>query len=95
MTDNLKLAIIGVLAALLFAGGWSAGTWYDSSVELQIERVKNEVSVITAEAIAAVKIENKTIYAKTVERIKTEEVYRECRADADTMMLTNQVLKWK
>lgn len=95
MTDNIKLAIACALAASLFAGGWLARTWYDDSVEFQIERVKNEVSVITAGAIAAVKVENKTIYAKTIERIKTEQVYAECKADHDTMLLTNEVLKWK
>jgi len=91
MPDTIKLA----LAVFLFAAGWMGRTWYDNSVQLTIERVKDDVAIVTATAIAGIKTENKTIYAKTIERSKTDIVYVECKADPEMMMLTNKVLEWK
>ena len=80
------------LAAFLVAAGWFSHSWYSDSMELAIGRVKDEVSRVNAEAIAKIRIENKTIQAKTVERIKTETVYRECVADDAMMLYTNSVI---
>jgi len=91
MTDTLKIALV----AFVFAAGWMGRTWYDNSVQLAIERVKDDVAIVTATAIAGIKTENKTIYAKTVEHSKTDIVYVESKADPEMMMLTNKVLEWK
>lgn len=90
-----KSALYAILAAVLVSCGWMARAWYDSSVERQIERVKDAVAAVNAESISKIKVENKTTYAKTVEKIRTEQVYTECKADPVTMELTNKVLEWK
>lgn len=92
MPEYLKIASGLVIAALLVASGWIARGYHEDSVQLQIERVVDAVNVIKAQGIAAINIEQKTIYAKTVEKIKTETVYKDCVADSAMMTLTNKAL---
>lgn len=98
MRTEIKYAIGLALAAFLVISGWYARTVYEDHLDLQIERVKIAVSVITAEEIAKIKIENRTVYNKTVEKIKNEVQYRECVADPVTVELTNKAImgdSWK
>lgn len=88
--EYVKFAVGIVLASSLVAVGAVGHIWYSDSVQLAIEEVKNEVNASTAKAIAAIKIENKTITNKTIERIKSETVYRDCIADQDMMDATNK-----
>lgn len=92
MTDNIKLVLGIALAALLFGSGWLCHSWYTDSLVLAMERVKDEVSVVNAEAIAKIKVENTTTYAKTIEKVTKETVYRDCKADDAMMILTNKTL---
>lgn len=92
MSDTIKLALGIALAGFLIASGWIARGYRDDSVALQVERVIDAVNVIKAQGVAAIQIEQKTIYAKTVEKIKTETVYKECVADDAMMTLTNKAL---
>ena len=95
LKDNWKL--IAGCAALLatFGAGWLTRSWYEDSVKLKIEQVRDEVSLVNAEAIAKIKVENKTIYSKTVERVNNQILYKECVADSEMMSLTNQILVGK
>lgn len=98
MRAEIKYTIGLVLAAVLIIAGWYARTVYDDHLDMQIERVKDAVSLITAEEIAKIKIENKTVYNKTIEKIKSEVQYRECVADPVTVELTNKAIMgeaWK
>jgi len=90
-----KIAAGFVLAALLLSAGWIAHGWYDSSVELKIERVRDIAVQGAATEIAKIKFESKIINTKTIERIKTETVYRDCVADPTMMQLTNKALTGK
>jgi hypothetical protein len=71
---------------------WLIHGWYDDSIALKIDQVKTLAAKSTADEIAKIKVENKTIMEKTIERTKTETVYRDCVADVDMMALTNKVL---
>lgn len=98
MKTEVKYALGLVLAAFLVVSGWYARTVYEDHLELQINRVRDAVSLAAAEEIAKIKIENKTIYNKTVEKIKSEVQYRECVADPVTVELTNKAIMgeaWK
>lgn len=92
MTDTAKLALGIALLALSALGGWMVRGWHEDSVQLQVERVVDAVNEIKGKQIAAIKIEQKTIYAKTIERIQTEVMYRECVQDAEMLLLTNKAL---
>jgi hypothetical protein len=74
---------------------WFIHGWYDDSLKLAIESVRSSAALSAAEEIAKIRIENKTITAKTIERIKTETVYRDCVADETMMQLTNKALTGK
>lgn len=90
--ENRKaLAVVAVLAAV-FLSGWTVRAWYEDSISQKITEVKDEVAAVTAGQIAAIKIENKTVYAKTVEKINHEVQYRECVQDAAMLKLTNKAL---
>ena len=90
--EQVKLALGIVLAACLFAGGWFTRSWYDDSVNLKIEQVKKEASLGAAQAISEIKVQNQTIYQKTIEKITTEVQYKECKQDATMLELTNKAL---
>lgn len=84
-----------VIAALIFAGGYYVRDLQESASQLAVERVVQAVNEIKAQQIAAIKVESKTVYAKTVERIKTEVMYSECKQDAEMLHLTNYALTGK
>jgi len=86
MTDYVKIAV----AAFLIAFGWFGRGYYQDSLELAIERAADASAQITAAQIAQIKVENTTITNKTVEKIKTDIMYRECVADTTMMGLTNK-----
>jgi len=87
-----KIALGIVLAAFLVWSGWMLRGYQEDRTALQISRVVDAVNVIKAQGVAAIQVEQKTIYAKTIEKIKTETVYRDCVADQDMMTLTNRAL---
>lgn len=95
MPIQVKVALVIAVAGLLFLGGWMVRGLYEDSVQLQIERVVNAVNEIKGQAIAAIHVENKTIYNKTIEKVSTEVQYRECKQDAEMLMLTNRALTGK
>jgi len=88
----MKPYIIAAICAALIASGWFARAWYEASVALAIYEVRDSIAETTATAIASMKVENKTIYNKTVEHIKTDIQYKDCQADAEMMSLTNRAI---
>jgi hypothetical protein len=95
MTDTVKIALGIALLALSAFGGWMVRGRHEDAVQLQIERIVNAVNEIKGQQIAAIKVENKTINAKTIERIRTDVVYRDCVMDDTMLMLTNKALTGK
>jgi len=95
MTEQIKLALGLALSALLFGLGWMVHGWYSDSVAAQMRLVTDEVARTTATQIAGIKVENKTTYAKTVEKITTEVQYRECKQDDVMLGLTNKAITGK
>jgi len=93
--DQIKFALGLALAGLIFASGMMVENWRQDSVAMAIRQVKDEVSLANAESIATIKIENKTVYAKTVEKVTKETMYRECQQDDAMLTLTNQALMGK
>lgn len=87
-----QIALGIVVAAFLVWYGWMLRGYQEDRTQLQIERVINSVNEIKAQSIAAIVVEQKNIYSKTVEKIKTETVYKECVADDAMMTLTNKAL---
>ena len=87
---NYKSYIIAALCPALIASGWFARSWYEDSISLALRDVTDSHNVAVAEALAKMKVENKTIYNKTIERITTDIQYKECKADAEMMLLTNR-----
>lgn len=92
MSDLYKLGVGIALAGFLVWVGWMVRGYQEDRVALQISRVVDAVNVIKAQGVAAIQIEQKTIYAKTVEKIRTETVYKDCVADEAMMTLTNKAL---
>lgn len=90
-----KLILGAALAALLFAAGWYVRGLQEDRTQLQIARVVAAVNDIKAQHIAAIKVENKTIHAKTVERIRVAAIYTECKQDEVMLGLTNYSLTGK
>ena len=88
------LAGIAIAAFLVFSGWYVRGLQEDSS-KLAIDRVVQAVNEIKAQQIAAIKVEQKTIYNKTIEKIKTEVMYSECKQDTEMLHLTNYALTGK
>jgi len=91
MSDYVKLAV----AVLLVCTGWFGRSWYDDSREIAIRNAIDGVNVTIASSIAGIKVENKTVYNKTIEHMNTETLYKECQADQVTMDLTNQAILGK
>jgi len=89
---NWKPYAAAALCIAMIASGWFARSWYEDSVALAIHETKAEISSTVATAIASQKVENKIVYNKTVERINTDVQYKECRADAEMMSLTNRAI---
>jgi hypothetical protein len=88
----MKPYAIAALCLALIASGWFARSWYEDSISLAVHDVTDSHNVAVAEAIAKMKVENKTIYNKTIERITTDIQYKECKADAEMMLLTNRAI---
>lgn len=90
MIEQVKFAI-ATISVLFFIGcGWVGRGFYQDSLELAIQRAADASAAVSAAQIAQIKIENTTITNKTVEKIKTDVVYRDCAADTAMMDLTNK-----
>jgi len=84
-----------LIAAGIFYSGMMVERGKEDSSKLAVERVVDAVNEIKAQQIAAIKVENKTIFNKTVEKIKTETVYTQCIQDETMLQLTNYTLTGK
>ncbi len=85
MIDKARLIAYAVVAALSFAVGWQVHSWkvaYDLERDRQAQEAAaalvNEISGKTLEAIAGIRIENKTIYQQGRTEVLRETIYRDC-----------------
>lgn len=98
MKTEIKYTLGLVLAAFLVFSGWYSHSVYDDHLELQLMQIRGAVALATAEEIAKIKVENKTVYNKTLEKVSTEVQYKECIADKPMLDFTNQIImgaSWK
>ncbi len=85
MIDKARLIAYAVVAALSFAVGWQVHAW-KVAYDLERDRIAQEaaselvreVSGKTLEAIAGIRIENKTIYQQGRTEVLRETIYRDC-----------------
>lgn len=92
IVENKKLIAVIALLMATFLAGWVSRSWYEDSVAQKIEQVKDAVTSVVANGVAGIRVENKTVYAKTVEKISHEVQYRECVQDSTMLQLTNKAL---
>ncbi len=85
MIDKARLIAYAVVAALSFAVGWQVHAWkvaYDLERDRQAQEAAtalvNEISGKTLEAIAGIRVENKTIYQQGRTEVLRETIYRDC-----------------
>lgn len=82
---QLRAMLYVALAALSFAVGWQVHAWkvaYDLERDRQAQEAAaalvNEISGKTLEAIAGIRVENKTIYQQGRTEVLRETIYRDC-----------------
>jgi hypothetical protein len=85
MIDKARLIAYAVVAALSFAVGWQVHAWkvaYDLERDRQAQEAAaalvNEISGKTLDAIAGIRVENKTIYQQGRTEVLRETIYRDC-----------------
>lgn len=85
MIDKARLIAYAVVAALSFAVGWQVHAWkvsYDLERDRQAQEAAaalvSEISGKTLEAIAGIRVENKTIYQQGRTEVLRETIYRDC-----------------
>ncbi|WP_447593560.1 hypothetical protein [Aquipseudomonas campi] len=95
--DGYRLIAYGVLAVVCTGAGWQIRDWQaDSAALVELRNAEErrdlvaEVANATHQAIAGIRVENKTIYQKAVHETFTDVVYRECRIPAAGVRLINE-----
>ena len=85
MIDQARLIAYAVVAAVSLATGWQVHAWkvgYDLSRDHKAQEAAaelvREVSGKTLEAIAGIRVENKTIYQQGRTEVLRETIYRDC-----------------
>lgn len=82
---QLRAIVYVALAAIAFGVGWQVHAWKvaydlerDSKAQEAAAELVREVSGKTLEAIAGIRIENKTIYQQGRTEVLRETIYRDC-----------------
>jgi len=82
---QVRAIVYVALAALSFTVGWQVHAWkvaYDLERDRQAHEAAaalvNEISGKTLEAIAGIRVENKTIYQQGRTEVLRETIYRDC-----------------
>ncbi len=85
MIDKARLIAYAVVAAASLAVGWQVHAWKvaydlerDSQAQEKAAELVREVSGKTLEAIAGIRVENKTIYQQGRTEVLRETIYRDC-----------------
>lgn len=96
MNPWLMLAVVAALAGAGGAGYWKGGN--DAEAEhLRIEKAQEQAHKdalqAAAKEIAKIDVKSVTIQGKVIERIRTEQVYTECRHSPDAWKLVQEVYK--
>lgn len=89
--------IYAALALLIagFAAGWTVCDWKNDAAELAIQKAGERASQAASEAVAKIKVENKTIYQQATTKVIERPVYKECQHDSDMMDQINAALTWR
>lgn len=94
---NPSMWLIGLaLLAGTFAGGISVGKkWEEGRNAIESNHIAEAVDAAlgaSAEAIAKIKISNKTIQSEVRREVETNTVYADCKLTPNGMQLANQAL---
>lgn len=96
MPNPYALLALVVLAVGLLTSGFVAGSkWEAGRQAVENQRIAEAVdaaNAASAEAIAKIKVTNKTIQNELERRIETSTVYKECKIDAETKALVDAAL---
>lgn len=96
MPNPYALLALVVLAVGLLTSGFVAGSKWEAgrqAVENQhIAEAVDAANAASAEAIAKIKVTNKTIQNQLEKQIETHTVYTDCRLDPIGLQLANQAL---
>jgi hypothetical protein len=101
LTSRAKAIVAAGCMALAAYGGWWLRDLQEQAVETaravaevdaqrRMLALANQVAVRTEDAIARIRIENRTVYNETQREIQTNTVYRDCVLPADGVRLANQ-----
>lgn len=85
MIDKARLIAYAVVALASLAVGWQVHAWkvaydleHDRKAQEAAAELVREVSGKTLEAIAGIRVENKTIYQQGRTEVLRETIYRDC-----------------
>ena len=81
---ELRLIVGSAILVLVFGAGWIVRGWKEAAVDKAVADTREAALEGAAEAIAKIKVENRTIYAKVQREVVEKPVYRECTHDAET-----------
>ena len=96
MLNPYAVLVAIAFSAALFGGGLTLGIKWEAgrqAIENQhIAEAVDAANAASAEAIAKIKVTNKTVTNQLEKQIETNTVYRDCRLDAVSLQLLNQAL---
>ena len=94
--NPLLLLIIGVIAASIFGSGVTIGMrWEEGKQVLENQHIAQAVEAANAsaaDAIAKIKVTNKTIQGEVRHETETHTIYTDCRLTPVGMQLATQAL---
>lgn len=99
--NNMKVAALVLLGGVSFVSGWKVAEWRLASEEADRLRVSEDIKAenrklvdqiakVNQEAIANIRIENRTIYQKTRREVIRDPVYVDCVVPTDGSRMLNQ-----
>lgn len=89
---DTRAVIVAVILAATFLAGWKVKAWQVGAQELAVQQTKEAAMLGAAEAIAKIKVENKTIYQQATTKVIERTEYQECRHQPDMLEQVNAAL---
>jgi len=91
--EKLKEYYVIIGLVVVFLMGWVGHGMYTDKVAEAIAETRQLAAESAAKEIAKIEITNTTVQGKIIERIRTEQIYSECRHSPDTYKLIQDSFK--